>query len=209
MNARNVLSYPRLYSAYQGIIGASAATRWMIRDHWGVGAGSRVLDFGCGVGSALRHLPEGTEYLGIDLDHAYIERARRVCHSRPAASFRCGNVCDAGCRSAIGRFDVILAIGVFHHMADAEAVEVLRCLANLCRGPESRLLCAEPCLLARQDRISRFIIRHDRGAFPRSDKAWADLFSPAFGRVDGRVATGLYRIPFVSFLAECAQAKQY
>ena len=207
MNPKNMLAHPLVYSAYQKVIGASAATRWMLRDHWQIKAGSRVLDFGCGPCSTLCHLPDSTEYLGVDIDPSYVEYARHVCRSYSGASFRCESIFDIERDPAIGRFDVILAIGVFHHMDDAEAMRVLYVLAKLCRGPGSRLLCAEPCLLAHQDRCSRFMIEHDRGAFPRTERAWGDLFSSAFSRVDGRIATGLYRIPFVSILSECSHAK--
>ncbi len=89
--------------------------------------GKRVLDAGTGTGLRLLELaaafPEN-DYVGIDYSENSIACAERAKKAFPGArvSFRVGDIMDAG--AAGGPFDVILCMGVLHHLqrpADAIA----------------------------------------------------------------------------------------
>jgi len=72
-----ILSHPALYQAYQNAGGFFGARVKAIADYLALRPGMRVIDIGCGPGHILRHLPDGIEYTGFDIDEAYIAYARR------------------------------------------------------------------------------------------------------------------------------------
>jgi len=87
--------------------------------------GESLLDFGCGTGALVDHLPAGVEYVGYDWSTALIWRARA---DHPGVTFR-----D---REPTGLFDAIVCIGPFN-LADRWSKQhtwwTLRCLAEFAR----------------------------------------------------------------------------
>ncbi|MEA2218249.1 MAG: hypothetical protein QOJ35_875 [Solirubrobacteraceae bacterium] len=80
--------------------------------------GARVLDFGCGAGRVLRHLPElvgdGGELHGVDIDAPSI--AWLQANAGPSVHAAC---CDErpGLPYPDGHFDLVYALSVFTHIA--------------------------------------------------------------------------------------------
>ena len=74
-----------------------------------------VLEVGCGAGFTARYL-EGRygSFTGIDRSAPLIRRARQL-HGREGVEFVCADVADYRPRQA---FDMIILIGVLHHLAD-------------------------------------------------------------------------------------------
>jgi len=80
----------------------------------------KILEVGCGGGySALYLKGNYARYLGIDYSDKIIEYAKRH-HDLPNASFRHLNAKDL--ESAYNGFDMVLMIGVLHHLDDMETV---------------------------------------------------------------------------------------
>lgn len=83
--------------------------------------GKRVLDAGTGTGhrliEAARALPD-TEFVAVDVSETPLEIARRVAAEEevPNVDFRCCNLMDDA--TMLGSFDVILCMGVLHHLSD-------------------------------------------------------------------------------------------
>ncbi|MFP5239103.1 MAG: class I SAM-dependent methyltransferase [Acidobacteriota bacterium] len=76
----------------------------------------RVLEFGCGVGNNLPHLPRlfpGSEIFGCDVSAASLEEAAKA-----APGVRLGHVREPGELPLLDAhgFDLILAANVFHHI---------------------------------------------------------------------------------------------
>ena len=132
----------------------------------------RVLDVGCGPGTNTAHFA-AADYLGIDINPAYIESARRR-HGREFV------VADVTKYNVVPeqRFDLILANSLFHHIDSASTRRILAHLATLL-SDDGYVHIFDLVLPARAS-ISRFLARADRGEYPRPLDEWHDLFTSAF-----------------------------
>jgi SAM-dependent methyltransferase len=132
----------------------------------------RVLDVGCGPGTNTAHFAS-SDYLGIDINAAYIESARRR-HGREFV------VADVTKYDVVPdqRFDLILANSLFHHIDIASTRRILSHLATLL-SDDGNVHIFDLVLPAHAS-ISRFLARADRGEYPRPLETWHDLFTSAF-----------------------------
>lgn len=89
-------------------------------------APERVLDFGCGTGTATPFLTGelgAREVIGVDMSAASLRKAREE-HARPGVSFHLLHE-----HTPSGAFDLVYCNGVFHHIPPAErgaALEYIR-----------------------------------------------------------------------------------
>jgi ubiquinone/menaquinone biosynthesis C-methylase UbiE len=82
--------------------------------------GKKVLEVGCGIGVDARFLVEnGIDYRGVDYSFRSLQLCRKMLD---AANLRCGwvNADAAALPFADGEFDLVVAIGVLHHVPDME-----------------------------------------------------------------------------------------
>ena len=111
--------------AVGGIDIAAIARFYEVRDT------DRVFDLGCGTASLLPHLTCAS-YLGTDLDRAALARAARFV--RDGIRFVHGDDWDQAYRDH--RPDVVLMMGLVHHLSDADFRSVVdRLQRNLERPP--------------------------------------------------------------------------
>ena len=83
-----VLSDPRVYWFQQWLTGGGRRHATFINKYLRPQAGERILDVGCGPGQLLWLMPE-VDYVGYDLNPAYIKAARRRFGDR--AEFHCAD----------------------------------------------------------------------------------------------------------------------
>jgi hypothetical protein len=72
-----ILNHPALNQAYPNTGGFFGARVKAIAEYLTFRCGMRGIDIGCGPGYILRHPPRGIDYVGFDIDQAYIDHARR------------------------------------------------------------------------------------------------------------------------------------
>jgi SAM-dependent methyltransferase len=174
----SILSNPWVYEGFHHLIGAR---RWLCQFADGViraGAGTCVLDIGCGPGALLRYLPTAT-YIGLDRNKDYIDRAKRVFGGR--GTFICDDVANFA-KYSLPQVDVAVAIGLLHHLDDSLAIDMLRATKATLK-PEGRLITVDPCYHPRQSAIQRFVVGSDRGIFVRRFTDYQALCSRVFGEV--------------------------
>ncbi|HEV8095171.1 MAG TPA: class I SAM-dependent methyltransferase, partial [Burkholderiales bacterium] len=70
-----VLDFPRVYSWFANCIGGDARSAYT-REYVRPVPGQRIVDIGCGPADIVSELPDGVEYVGIDMSPEYIEAAR-------------------------------------------------------------------------------------------------------------------------------------
>jgi SAM-dependent methyltransferase len=132
----------------------------------------RVLDVGCGPGTNTAHFASA-DYLGIDINSAYIESARRR-HGREFL------VADVTKYDVVPeqRFDLILANSFFHHIDTPSVRRILAHLATLLSDDGS--VHVFDLVLPERASISRLLARADRGEYPRALEVWRELFTSVF-----------------------------
>lgn len=141
--------------------------------HGGLAGVRRVLDVGCGPGTNTHHFRDAEEYLGIDMNPAYIGDARR----RHGREFVVADVTKYTV-SADRRFDFILANSLFHHIATPPTRRILAHLATLLA--DDGHVHVLDLVLPERASVARLLARWDRGEHPRGLGDWWELFTEAF-----------------------------
>lgn len=197
-----VLSHPRIYDFLQNLLGAKRARSKLIADHIRPRPGDRLLDIGCGTGELFSQLPDGLHYVGFDLSEPYIEAAR---HRYGMAQFECMDVSNyqvAG--SDEQRADLVLAIGILHHLDDDQARALMR-TAHAALKPGGRFISLDGTYVDGQSTIARALISRDRGQSIRTPEAYRALGEAEFDKVEARVRTDMLYVPYTHYVMECVR----
>jgi len=160
---------------------------------------SRILDIGCGTAEILQFLPASVEYWGYDISRLYIDAANRRFGSR--GNFHCGTL-DKTALNELPKFDVVLAIGVLHHLDDDVATNLFT-LAREALGEGGRLVTIDPCFASEQNPIARYLIRRDRGQNVRNADRYRSLAGQTFENVCGTLSHRRW-IPYTHWIMECS-----
>ena len=131
-----------------------------------------VLDLGCSTGRAGREIcdMQKQSYVGIDLAPRYIEFAKK---NNPMADYR---VMDGrNLEFPTHFFDIIMFVGVLHHMDDVTAKACLKEVRRTLK-PTGYLLMAEPVFTS-NSLLSNIFLSLDRGKFIRESSQYIDLIS--------------------------------
>jgi SAM-dependent methyltransferase len=200
---RHLLARPRLYDLFQHLVGASAWRRNFVRDFVlpVLRKGERVVDIGCGTGDLLQYLPADISYVGFDRNEAYIAAARMRFAGRDAR-FECRSV-EPGSGANEPAFDVALAIGLMHHLDDAEAVVLLESAKGVLTDA-GFLFLLDPVLVAGQSRLARFVVSKDRGQNVRTLEANLELCRRVFPFVRYSVDMRPILIPYTGIVITCS-----
>jgi SAM-dependent methyltransferase len=170
----SVLDRPLVWEASRVVLdlafGLYRRRRAVLRQ-WGLLDGEpSVLDIGCGIGQ-YASLTAG-RYVGVDLNSAYVEHARR----RRGDGTHVFRSVDAAELVAEGeRFDLVLMVDFLHHLPDEAAVSVLRTAGELTTG---HVVSLEP-VTEQGNRVGRWFIEHDRGEHMRPHGELLALFGAA------------------------------
>jgi SAM-dependent methyltransferase len=195
---RGALAFAPVYDFFQDVVGSRRGRQEFVQTHVRVEPGNTVLDIGCGTADILAYLP-GVAYFGFDPNPKYIETAKDRFGER--ATLACANVTEQSLEG-LPRFDLVLALGVLHHLNDAEAGSLFH-LAKSVLKPGGRLVTLDGCFVAGQSRIARFLIARDRGQNVRDEPGYRALAENVFGRVECHIRHDLMRIPYTHLIMEC------
>jgi SAM-dependent methyltransferase len=101
-----------------------------------------------------------------------------------------------------GSFDVVLALGILHHLDDGEALDLFY-LSRQSLKPNGRLYTLDGCYVPDQSRWVRWFLNHDRGKNIRTPEAYVLLAKQAFSNVSTHVREDIFRIPYTALILEC------
>jgi SAM-dependent methyltransferase len=168
-----LLERPGVYLAWQRpFVASKLGPVWRHNDRATI---RRVLDVGCGPGTNSGEF-EGLDYLGVDINAAYIAHARR----KHAGRFE-----EADVRSdAIpghGSYDFVLVNSLLHHLDD-DAVSTLLAGVRTYVSSDGHVHVIDLELPERRG-IPRTLALGDRGDHPRSLSGWRALLSERFDEV--------------------------
>jgi SAM-dependent methyltransferase len=196
---RSVLAIPRGYQFFFNLIGARKRSRILVREYIRPRRGDRILEIGCGPGTIVPFLPK-TEYVGFDASPGYIERAR---NRFPDAKFVCERVSQYTLPQR-QYFDVVLALGIVHHLDDEEALQLFQ-IAYAGLKSRGKLVTLDGVWTKNQSRASRYIQARDRGQFIREEKAYVGLAEKVFPTIRSSIRHDLLRIPYAHIIMECVR----
>lgn len=163
-----LLSHPRVYTFVQKIFSLRRDANREYLEKTGVTESQGlVLDVGCGPGRYAFLFPSG--YVGIDLEMEGLRWARDRFKSSflqmDAASLGFGN----------NRFDRVFSVGLFHHVSDRQAANIIREMVRVCR-PRGRVVIVDAMFPTNTlNFIGHVLSRLDRGKFMRRFKALSTL----------------------------------
>lgn len=194
---RAILSHPRIYSTFQSLMGAHKFRTNFVSQFVRPFSRMAILDIGCGPGDILAYLPD-VNYWGYDISDAYIKMAENSFGSQ--GHFHCKQL-QVNDLEGLPKFDVVLAIGLLHHLDDHVAWNVMQ-LAHQALKPGGRLLTVDPCLDPSQSSIARFLVRHDRGQNVRDKGGYEALALAVFKAPIAAVRHQAW-IPYTHCIMEC------
>jgi 2-polyprenyl-3-methyl-5-hydroxy-6-metoxy-1,4-benzoquinol methylase len=197
---RAVLSIPFIYSSFQVFMGAKKFNHRFAIEHIRPFSGMNILDVGCGPAEILTCLPD-VNYWGFDISEPYISQAQK--RFGIAGNFQCKQLQKADLTS-LPKFDAVLALGLFHHLDNEDASEVME-LASQALRPGGRLISVDPCIDPTQNIISSFLISKDRGQNVRDKLGYASLGSQVF---PNRLVQVVHKtwIPYTHCFMECTKS---
>lgn len=196
---RPLLDRPSAYELWLNFVGAPACATVLVNEYVQAEVGDRILDIGCGPGTIVSYLPV-CDYLGFDLSPGYIEQARRRF---PKAHFVCERVSQFSLANE-ERFDVVLALGIVHHLEDAEARQLFQTAYDALK-PGGKLVTCDGVWTDDQSRVARWLLARDRGEYVRREQEYAGIASQVFSRVRPSVRHDLLRIPYTHLILQCTR----
>ncbi|MFO0926414.1 MAG: class I SAM-dependent methyltransferase [Gemmataceae bacterium] len=200
---QQILAFPAAYRLLGRLLGRDARTVY-VRDYLQAQPGERVLDLGCGPADILTHLPP-CEYVGIDMDAAYVEAARARFGSR--GTFACVPVEEYAVTQPAS-FDLVMANGVLHHLDDRQATALLTAAARALK-PGGRLVTLDGCYVPRQSWVARTLLRMDRGQFIRNEASYQTLAFGCFTQIACSVRHDLLNLPYTHLIMTCRRPRAF
>lgn len=179
---RAILSSPAVYDFVQNALGAKRGRRDFVAEFVRPVPGQRILDIGCGTAEILPFLPE-VDYEGFDISPGYIAAAQQRHAGRGRFHCRLFTRDDA---NRIQPADIVLAVGLLHHLNDEDASEFIALACDALR-PGGRLVTLDPCYDTQQSAIARYLVSKDRGQNVRDALGYQALFSSHFPVAECRV----------------------
>ena len=196
---RSVLSRSWAYQSFWHGIGGDRRNRVLVRDYIRPRPGDRVLDIGCGPGTMAPYLP-GSDYVGFDASAEYIDRAQRRF---PQARFVCQRVSHYTLAER-DYFDIVLALGVLHHLDDDEALTLFQ-IARDAMKPGGRLVTIDGVWTDDQSRVAKYLLARDRGRFVRTERAYRAIASKVFPNIESSIRHDLLRMPYSLIILKCVR----
>jgi cyclopropane fatty-acyl-phospholipid synthase-like methyltransferase len=141
------------------------------------------------------------KYVGFDASQEYIKAAQTRYGVR--ATFICEQVSTTTLKEP-SSFDIVLAIGILHHLDDAEALQLFH-LAQAALKPGGRLITFDGVFVEKQSPFARYIISRDRGQNVRTKEGYLAIASQVFSNIAVTIRHDLLRIPYTHLILECTR----
>ena len=198
MGIKDVLAAPWVYDIAQYVIRGAAYAPEFVSRYIKAKPGDRVLDIGCGTGVMLHYLPE-VEYVGFDMSKTYIDACKKRFGNR-GTFHQCEVKPDT--IADYGQFDIVLAVGVVHHLDDAKASNMFT-IASKALSSGGRLITLDGCYTTPQSALVRRLLDNDRGEFVRTEPAYRTIAESVFTKVTTSIRHDMFRIPYTVIVMEC------
>lgn len=195
--ARNILSSPFIYNLLQNMFSAKKIRKELQKEYIQAGNNDVIVDLGCGTAEIIECLPE-VKYFGYDISPKYISAAKSKFSNR--GIFFCKIFDD---KDALDepQADVVLALGLLHHLEDVEVCNVFQ-LAQRRLNSSGKCITIDPCFTQNQSFIEKILMGLDRGKNVRTHQRYLELAEKFFPSVSCHV---IHRspVPYTHCILEC------
>lgn len=199
-----ILSSPWAYNLFRTVVSKGNNQSRLVQKYVKPFPGCRILDMGCGTASILSYLPETIgEYTGFDMNPSYIDFAKKRWRDRTNCRFYCQKVEDTAILQT-GYYDIILAIGILHHLDNNEAARLFEIAYHVLRL-NGTVITYDNVYMEDQHWFARWLISRDRGKAVRTIEGYKRLTTPYFPDVEGEVLYDTLRIPYTIYLMKCTR----
>ena len=188
-----IMDNPFLYHSFQNLVSPKKNRDLIQKALLGNAPIKDIIDFGCGVGN-YSLLFQNSNYLGIEPLEACVVSASKK-HAKSNIHFVCGDEKEL-LKLPDESVDLIIAIGVLHHMVDEKVSSFAKEAIRLLK-PGARLFTLDPVYYQNQNLIAKKVISMDRGKNIRyEDRYLGLLLQPEYSNFSSQIYKNLLRIPY-------------
>jgi len=195
---RNILSWPAAYGFFSNIIAPGKTYPIITKEYIRPKEGDKVLDIGSGISRISDFLPS-VEYFGLDMNQRYVEAAIKRYGDK--GIFIYGKI-DSDLPVRYSYYDIVLALGVLHHLDDAEASRLFAAAKRILR-PGGRLVTLDGFYSDGQSKLVHYFLSADRGKYIRTREAYLAIATRFFTRIQEHVRRDLSVMPYDHIIMEC------
>jgi len=177
----SLLSNVYIYNFFQKIMSATRVREEFVKKH--IKKEFNVIDVGSGPSSILRRLPK-INYYGFDIDPFYINYAK-IKYPKKNFNFFCEKLTKKKIFK-LPKFDCALLLGIVHHLNDVEFKKILN-LIKIRLKKRGKILILDSVLTKKQNFISRFLIKKDRGDNIRKLKDFKFILNKYFKKINYKI----------------------
>ncbi len=194
MFIRKIFDFAPVYTAFQNMIVKKNERADFFKRYIGDTTGKRILDLGCGTANILEHIHDEKEYIGIDFSEKYIEDAKKRFANRKTSKFYTIDLNEYS-KTATEKFDIVLMIGVLHHISDDEAEQAL-CSIKRLMADGGVFISHDPCYTKKMNPIARLMCMFDRGKYVRYADDYITLQKKYWTDIKYDIRTDTLKIPY-------------
>ena len=194
---RSVFSVPGVYRLAQRAVGAEKFRERLVSEVLKPHERARILDIGCGTADILEVLPS-VEYVGFDHSQEYVAAAKERFGSLGEFIHATTDGVDV---TGLPKFDLVMSIGVLHHLDDSSVEDVLRTAAAALK-PGGRFVSVDPTFAEGQHWFGKLLASRDRGQHVRSPAELRRLVEGIFGEFDVSVRHDMLTVPYSHVLVD-------
>jgi SAM-dependent methyltransferase len=198
LDPRRLLAYSESYRKFRSCVQSKNSASRLVNDFLKINSGQRVLDIGCGTADILAQLPRDIDYYGYDIEPAYIAAARERYGHRGLFVVRSVSLEAV---DGLGTFDVIISLGVLHHLSDPLADTLFATAAKVLR-PGGRLVTLDGAYVKGQHPVARLLLALDRGRHVRRPEDYLAIARQHFRDAKATVVDDLIAVPYTHCIIE-------
>jgi 2-polyprenyl-3-methyl-5-hydroxy-6-metoxy-1,4-benzoquinol methylase len=194
MLIKNILNQPLVFNAFKYLVSRNNLSEQLVEEYIRPFPNAEILDIGCGTGIIRHYLPEYIHYTGIDINESYIKAAQNKFND--SSRFCYGDITAlSGMNLPENNYDIILALGLIHHLDDNQAQKVFLDSIKLLKTG-GVLITFDGVYEQHQSLIAKYILSQDRGKYVRTLEGYLSLIRPGSALVESFVRDDLLRIPY-------------
>ena len=192
----SLLSITSIYSFVQWIMSGTSFRKKIVKKYI-TKNNVKVLDIGCGPAEILDSLPT-VKYFGYDINSTYINYAKKKYKNR--GKFYCKKFTSSDIKK-LPKFDHVLLFGIMHHLNDVEIKNLMIIVKKILKK-EGNIITVDTIFIKKQNPITKFIIKKDRGDNVRNKKEYIKIIKKYFKKINSKIYHQKF-IPYTWFVMLC------